>query len=664
MNTCTTMISALLLCGSAMADPGLEMPQAIGVSPGGIEAPNWLADPCPTFSWGSVPGAVGYELAIFWARDDGGLGYDEQAALGDSVFKSHITAPALSWTPDGEGCLDEGGSYVWFVRAFGETGVGPWSLGRQFEVDFGGRTLADEVKNAVRELLADPAAFRQLVREVVSADPDIALRLPAVAPRVRESKAIDPSGSGDDRGTLATTPPVVTKAAGTGAISLNPNGDSYLNGGNVGIGTSSPAWELEVANLRAGDGAESGVTANDAGGAIAAYSSTLPAPFAHYAGRVSLFSDAATMGLDVRADSIAGDIRFYSGGAASSNERMRITDIGNVGIGTTTPGTNLHVRYSESGHTPINVGGLFVESGGVSNSSYVFQTATTGGGKSFSISNTGNVGIGTTGLDEGHALTIDGNRFDPTGRSGSLILQTMVDPQSTGRDVLGGAINFSQADGGSGRRRAAIAVVQTGDDAWENGLAFFTNNSGVTSNDSVAERMIILHNGYVGIGRYPFHELDVLGSIRAYTNEIDDYAGIFQGGKGLHADYIHTYRKDGVSAEVMCKNYDGYLSHCSSSERYKEDIEDLDIGLETIEQLRPVAFNWKNTKTHDLGLIAEEVYEINTDLVTYNDDGGIEGVKYRQLTAVLVNAVNEQQEQISSLKAIVCADHPEVEMCL
>lgn len=276
------------------------------------------------------------------------------------------------------------------------------------------------------------------------------------------------------------------------------------NSGNVGIGTSSPVWKLEVANPRAAGWVESGVSADDSGGAMAAYSSTFPAPFTHFADRVSLFSNVFTAtGLDLRADGSTSDIRFYTGGFDTSNERMRITDdgylgigttspelklavedggininsllddgagrwsrglvftnnsngmgpwthaaiwadgvagfngelvfgvdgddknnmwslsdpqiqeamridkSGNLGIGTSNPGTNLHVSYSDSGHTPANVGGLFVESGGISNSSYVFQTATTGGGKSFSITNAGNVGIGTT--NPGAKLDVNGD---------------------------------------------------------------------------------------------------------------------------------------------------------------------------------------------------------------------------------------------------------------
>ena len=47
-----------------------------------------------------------------------------------------------------------------------------------------------------------------------------------------------------------------------------------------------------------------------------------------------------------------------------------------------------------------------------------------------------------------------------------------------------------------------------------------------------------------------------------------------------------------------------------------------------------------------LGLIAEEVAEIEPLLVTHNGNGKIEGVKYDQIGMVLINAVKEQQAQI------------------
>ena len=88
------------------------------------------------------------------------------------------------------------------------------------------------------------------------------------------------------------------------------------------------------------------------------------------------------------------------------------------------------------------------------------------------------------------------------------------------------------------------------------------------------------------------------------------------------------------------------LALCSSSRRYKDNILPFDGGLELVKRFRPVTFDWKERGEHDLGLIAEEVAEIEPLLVTHNRDGEIEGVKYDQVTMALINAVKEQQAQI------------------
>ncbi|HEY8949305.1 MAG TPA: hypothetical protein VIM56_10515 [Rhizomicrobium sp.] len=69
-----------------------------------------------------------------------------------------------------------------------------------------------------------------------------------------------------------------------------------------------------------------------------------------------------------------------------------------------------------------------------------------------------------------------------------------------------------------------------------------------------------------------------------------------------------------------------------------------------------MTFKWKGRQGRDLGLIAEEIAKINPLFVTYMN-GQVEGVKYAQLTAVLINAVKElkaisdsQAEQIAHLQ--------------
>jgi hypothetical protein len=115
-----------------------------------------------------------------------------------------------------------------------------------------------------------------------------------------------------------------------------------------------------------------------------------------------------------------------------------------------------------------------------------------------------------------------------------------------------------------------------------------------------------------------------------------------------------------ASATAVCQNA-GVLSSCSSSIRYKENVKDADFGLNDILQMRPVTFKWKGRDENDFGLIAEEVAKINPLFVTYKDKK-IEGVKYAQLTAVLVNAIkalkdanNAQAAQIAKLQDHVSA---------
>ena len=103
------------------------------------------------------------------------------------------------------------------------------------------------------------------------------------------------------------------------------------------------------------------------------------------------------------------------------------------------------------------------------------------------------------------------------------------------------------------------------------------------------------------------------------------------------------------------------LSVCSSSLRFKSDIQPFTSGLESVKRLRPITFVWKNSGTLDIGFAAEEVAEVEPLLATYNAQGEIEGVKYKQITTVLVNAVNQQQTQIEAQKVELEKQRAEIE---
>jgi len=75
------------------------------------------------------------------------------------------------------------------------------------------------------------------------------------------------------------------------------------------------------------------------------------------------------------------------------------------------------------------------------------------------------------------------------------------------------------------------------------------------------------------------------------------------------------------------------------------------MAVDTVNRLRGVSFTWKDSGKAAVGLIAEEVDKVIPEVVAHKDTGAATGVNYANLVAVLIEAVKEQQQEISSLKA-------------
>jgi hypothetical protein len=154
--------------------------------------------------------------------------------------------------------------------------------------------------------------------------------------------------------------------------------------------------------------------------------------------------------------------------------------------------------------------------------------------------------------------------------------------------------------------------------------------------------------------------------------------GLFQG--SVRGDTLGMKQLwNGGSAQICAVDSAGYkyIANCSSSRRYKDEIESYAGGLEVLRKMRPVTFRWKSSGQKDVGFVAEEINEAEPLLNNYNEKGEVEGVKYAQVTTVLVNAVKEQQAQIERLeeqlrrqneqtellKTMVCSLHPQSAIC-
>ena len=79
----------------------------------------------------------------------------------------------------------------------------------------------------------------------------------------------------------------------------------------------------------------------------------------------------------------------------------------------------------------------------------------------------------------------------------------------------------------------------------------------------------------------------------------------------------------------------------------------LTHALDAILQLQGKTYHWKEdtafTNKQDIGLVAQEVEKVFPELVA-EDEQGYKGIAYSKLTAVLVEAIKEQQGQIATLE--------------
>jgi hypothetical protein len=120
-------------------------------------------------------------------------------------------------------------------------------------------------------------------------------------------------------------------------------------------------------------------------------------------------------------------------------------------------------------------------------------------------------------------------------------------------------------------------------------------------------------------------------------------SGVNEGGT-ISAVYINTNGQLGTQPPA-------------SSRRFKKEIKVMDSASEAILALKPVTFHYKSdaTGTPQFGLIAEEVAEVNPDLVVRDENGHIYTVRYDAVNAMLLNEfikehrkVEEQERKMSA----------------
>jgi len=215
-------------------------------------------------------------------------------------------------------------------------------------------------------------------------------------------------------------------------------------------------------------------------------------------------------------------------------------------------------------------------------------------------------------------------------------------------------------DSGTGNANTAIgATALSGNTTGGGNTAFGT---GTLSNNTTGDSNTAIGNGAltfnttgsenVALGEGAGGNVTIASNVICIGNEGADvnhscFIGNIRGVTTANADAVAVYIDSA-----------GQLGTVSSSRRYKTDIQKMDKASRDILALEPVTFHYKSdiTKAAQFGLIAEEVAQVNPELVVRDKNGEIYSVRYEAVNAMLLNEflkehrkVEEMQKQIEGL---------------
>jgi hypothetical protein len=215
----------------------------------------------------------------------------------------------------------------------------------------------------------------------------------------------------------------------------------------------------------------------------------------------------------------------------------------------------------------------------------------------------------------------------------------------------------------------ALFSNTTGIDNTASGVQALLNNT--TGSDNTAIGFGALFNNSTGTGNIALGEAAGLNLTTGNENiDIGNIGGVAEsstiriGGAQTRA-FIAGIR--GVitgnnNAVPVLIDSNGQLGTASSSRRFKKEIKPMDQTSEAILALKPVMFHYKSdsTGTPQFGLIAEEVAEVNPDLVVRDNSGEIYTVRYDAVNAMLLNeflkehkAFIEEQRKVQEQEATI-----------
>ncbi|MGE5214649.1 MAG: tail fiber domain-containing protein [Nitrospirota bacterium] len=410
----------------------------------------------------------------------------------------------------------------------------------------------------------------------------------------------------------------------------------------------------------------------------------VPAPDGCYPGFTTAEGCNALKNLTTGAANTAvGWFSLFSAGAANNNTGVGAgalalnTADSNTAVGTAA----LILNTTGTGNTGIGTAALVFNDGGNFNTatgSFALQSNTAGGantavGFQALQSNTdgnGNTATGANALFHNNASenTAFGDSalvFNTIGNNNTAIGADALENNTVGvANTATGA--FALVDNISGQGNTATGIDALSSNTTANFNTAMGNSalsSNITGGGNTAIGSTALANsttgsGNIGLGNNAGANVSTASSAICIGNVGKDV------NNSCFISSIRGVQTQNANAIPVLIDSDGQLGTASSSRRFKKDIQLINKNSEAILALKPVTFHYKSDKTNtpQFGLIAEEVAQVNPDLIVRDENGEIYTVRYDAVNAMLLNeflkehkAFLEEQKKVQKLEAALAA---------
>ena len=503
---------------------------------------------------------------------------------------------------------------------------------------------------------------------------------------------------------------IVYDTSGNADVLIHTAGNSYFNGGNVGIGNTLGSFHSSVLPFIVGSGS------GDEGMAIYSGSSNK--------GKLG-FADAATDD----SGSYRGYLQYDHSGdnlniGTAGSERVRIDSSGKVGIGNTTPGnshSNANMLVVGSGsaggmalYNGANDGGYYFArdnanntdayDGGMSyNADRDLQFRTNAGTVRMTIDGSGNVGIGTDSPAEPLHI-VDSGSSGVTPRAGTI---AFFEDDAAARITMGSANDND-------------CVIHFGDDG-DNDIGGITYSHGGDRMEfrvNAAERLRITSTGQLLLGATAAVDSEQMlvnrnGSCKMTIRAEEDSSArdalfslhtrntgaqcrinfVDGSGAGTGAGQIY-YNHDGNSLRFLTDSTEHFIIDGSgnltatdttigniSDKRLKTNIQDYTYSIDDFKSYTPRIFDWINPEEHanksqQIGFIAQEqevidnrfIEEVETsaerkdtkllDTIT-KKDGDVVGIsktsKFGQKDAMYISVIQQLITRLETAEEKIAA---------